>query len=157
MQKDANEFNLNSEEQFWKDVVKDDIIVSTAEEESTHKEKTNNNEFFQNFKTKCKNAWNCCFNHEIGRWMIIFFGATLVISFLTLLIFNPPLVQVNKRFDKTRSAIKIIGFTFLFAIFAALLVPIVVKCWSFYKNKSGSGGGGGNKSIISPHLEFAQI
>lgn len=150
---EINEYNLHSEEQFWKDVVKEDIIVPSNEEES--QEASNKNQFFDNMKIKCKNAWNFCFNHEIGRWMIIFFGATLVISFLTLLIFNPPLVQVNKRFDKTRSAVKIIGFTLLFAVFAAILVPIVVKCWSLYKNKTGSTTS--PSQTVSPHLEFAQI
>jgi hypothetical protein len=154
MQKDINNYNLHSEEQFWKDVVKDEIIVTPPDEEDCEVE--DKKEFFDNFKTKCKNAWSFCFNHEIGRWMIIFFGATLVISFLTLLIFNPPLVQVNKRLDKTRSATKIIGFTFLFAIFAAILVPIVVKCWSFYKNKTGSNNVG-NQSTFSPHLELTKI
>lgn len=107
-------------------------------------------------------------NNEIVKFMLIFFSIGFIFTFFMFFVFNPPLVQVNKGFNKSRSILKILGFSLLFSVIAAILVPISIKCWNFFKQKnpdffSGSNGinkqsfNFGNDHQMHPALEVVSL
>jgi hypothetical protein len=146
----------NSEEEiFWKDVCDSPNDSPQDLKDCAPKDETNSKKF-NTLVTKCQGYFQNCLNHEVGRWMLIFFVATLSITFLILLIVNPPLVQINKRLDKRRSFFKIMGISLLMAIIATIAVPVGVKVWKYYQNRNG---GSKTKQIhpLTPHIQLTPL
>src|SRR5690349_1647416 len=93
----------NSEEElFWKDVCdkQTDPDSPLTNQNENIQDRSNGNkvsEKMQNLMQKCKETCKGWLNNDIGKWMLIFFVVTLVITFLILIVVNPPIVQINKK------------------------------------------------------------
>lgn len=152
----------NSEEElFWKDVCdkQADLDSSTNQNENTNiQDRPNGNkavlsEKMQDFVLKCKTTCKGWLNNDIGKWMLIFFVVTLTITFLILIVVNPPIVQINKKLDKRRSFLKIVGISLLMGIIASIVVPIGLKCWKNRQNVKNQ------KTVhpLTPHLQLTPL
>lgn len=151
----------NNEDCFWKRVVG----VSSDEFEGNCKEfdeatlnamKNENNNFFKKCWSKCKDQSQIWFKNEIVKLMLIFFVGSFVFVFVMLLAFNPPLVQINKKLNKNRSFLKIMGFSLLFSIIFALLIPCFMKLWKLYTNRKSHSSILSNQQM-TPALELVSL
>lgn len=175
--------NPSPDDQFWKEVCAENIDhfeqsrnqdtnsvsgtnegskVLNSNSNSKHNPKHGNtkyNQTLEKMKTQCKEVWTKMIQNDIVKWMLIFFIGTLIVSFIVLISINPPLVQVNKKLDKRRSALKILGFSILFGVIASILVPIAMKIWEKCVNGTNKSKNKTTKGMhpLTPHLELTPL